>query len=508
MPTASLCTAATFRRRFMQFLAAQIVIATLIAVIGLWTSPLQDDMAEAWAWGKEFQLGYAKHPPFFAWVAGAWFLLFPRFDWCFYLLSSINAAVGFVGIWCLAGLFLEDRARLGAVLLAALVPFQTIVAINFNATSALLSTWPWVAYCFVRSMEGGGLRYAILLGVVAALALLTKYVSVLLLLSCLIASFLHPQAKCYYRSAAPYVAGLLFTALIAPHVYWLIQHNWPTIDYAMLKTWRSRTFTSIQAVNVTAVAIAAHGLMLWGFLLAFGKSGPTLLRRAVVSIKEAQCAWLWVLVLGPFLLMLACVPILNVKLSPKFLTPMFFLVPTALLALSSAEVREDHLRLITRLWLVASLGCAIAALLLSYTMFRWQIGLAQFPHREMAQLVTDEWHSVFNRPLRIVAASQDDGHALAFYSADAPSHFIEMNFAVAPWITPTWIEREGLLIVCRDADADCTDRAAKFADPHSLRRQVSVSRSHWGWKAPNRQFTLIFIAPRGVLGSWNSDARR
>ena len=33
---------------------------------------------DAFAWGREFQLGYAQHPPFWAWLRGTWFLAFPR----------------------------------------------------------------------------------------------------------------------------------------------------------------------------------------------------------------------------------------------------------------------------------------------------------------------------------------------------------------------------------------------------------------------------------------------
>jgi hypothetical protein len=50
-------TELAFRRRFTLFLAAHISVCRLVAVIGLRTSPLQEDMAEAWVWGKEFQLG-------------------------------------------------------------------------------------------------------------------------------------------------------------------------------------------------------------------------------------------------------------------------------------------------------------------------------------------------------------------------------------------------------------------------------------------------------------------
>src|ERR1700744_2447906 len=54
---------------------------------------IKHDMAEAYAWGQEFQFGYNQHPPFWAWICGAWFLIFPRANWAFALLSMLNAGV-------------------------------------------------------------------------------------------------------------------------------------------------------------------------------------------------------------------------------------------------------------------------------------------------------------------------------------------------------------------------------------------------------------------------------
>ncbi len=51
---------------------------------------LHIDVLEAYAWGKEFQLGYYAHPPFWAWIAGAWFLVFPVNNAWFILLEAIN----------------------------------------------------------------------------------------------------------------------------------------------------------------------------------------------------------------------------------------------------------------------------------------------------------------------------------------------------------------------------------------------------------------------------------
>src|ERR1039457_7200960 len=35
------------------------------------------DVAEAFAWGQKFLLGYGKHPPLAGWGAGLWFRIFP-----------------------------------------------------------------------------------------------------------------------------------------------------------------------------------------------------------------------------------------------------------------------------------------------------------------------------------------------------------------------------------------------------------------------------------------------
>ncbi|MFX8410505.1 hypothetical protein ABTL60_19750, partial [Acinetobacter baumannii] len=45
------------------------------------------DVAEAYAWGQKFLLGYGKHPPLAGWIAGVWFRIFPVTDWATYALA-------------------------------------------------------------------------------------------------------------------------------------------------------------------------------------------------------------------------------------------------------------------------------------------------------------------------------------------------------------------------------------------------------------------------------------
>ena len=160
-------------------------LAVLVVVfVAVWTAygtvsgasgAIHNDMAEAYAWGREFQLGYEKHPPFWAWIAGLWFEVLPRADWAFVLLAVCNAALGLYGSWTLIGDFAEGDKRLAATALLLLTSYYTFLALKYNANSIFLSLWPWTMHFLVRSIDDRRLADAILFGLFIGMALLSKY---------------------------------------------------------------------------------------------------------------------------------------------------------------------------------------------------------------------------------------------------------------------------------------------------------------------------------------------
>jgi hypothetical protein len=85
------------RRQLLAFLAIYVgVLATFATATGV--DSLHFDMTEMWAWGKEIQLGYGKHPPLSAWIVGLWFSVMPRSNWAFHLvviaLAPIHVRMG------------------------------------------------------------------------------------------------------------------------------------------------------------------------------------------------------------------------------------------------------------------------------------------------------------------------------------------------------------------------------------------------------------------------------
>lgn len=214
-----------------------------------------DDMLEAYSWGSLWSWGHDKHPPLFGWIAAAWFQIFPHDNMFFYLLSYAVVALGLLGVFCLTPLFLRnvfDSAfssdaylkcckKLGFLSVALLLlsfPYTTLAA-KYNANSILLMLWPWTIYFFLRATHKsqrllGGLLNSLFLGFMAALSMLGKYFSGILLVTLFFVSLL-PLYRNWYRSFSPYLSLLIFCICLAPHFYWLTQNDYPTLVYLQTK---------------------------------------------------------------------------------------------------------------------------------------------------------------------------------------------------------------------------------------------------------------------------------
>ena len=194
------------------------------------------DMLENFAWAQTFEWGSFKHPPFFAWVVGAWFAVFPTADWAYRLLAYTNVALGLWGVAVLARrLHLAHLAPSAVLLLLWALPYTTLAG-KFNANSQLLSLWPWAAVALLASFESTGrARWAwhLALGLLAAASFLSKYYSGVFLLGFLVVAFTRADGRRWLRSPWPWLALAMFVAALLPHLAWLKQHDFATLTYAM-----------------------------------------------------------------------------------------------------------------------------------------------------------------------------------------------------------------------------------------------------------------------------------
>jgi len=477
-------------------LALNLAAWTLYAAISHSTEAIHEDMTEAYVWGREFQLGYYKHPPFWAWVAGLWFLVLPAKAWAFSMLSVLNANIGLLGAWFLIGRFAEGKKRAAAIFLLLLTPCYSFLALKYNANAIFLSLWPWMAFYFVRSIDEGLRRDAVLFGALSAAAMLSKYYAVVLLLTCFVAACLHPRRKRYFASASPYLSASIAALLLAPHVWWLIATGFLPIRYAEGEA----RLTLLQSLH-NAFGYLLDCMALYGFvilLVALCSRGSLGQRwsRLVEKGRSPRFRILAVLALGPALFAAIAGLALHFPLAQTMSIGVLCLLPLLVLELFGVE---DSARLL-RLARLSAVGITFAALLASpivayEKMSRGERTAAQ-PRIEIAEVATRLWQQQTGAPLGIVAGYSPYADAVAFYSPDHPREFIGFDFGHSPWITPEAITRQGLLAVCLKGDQNCLTQAQKYAAEPCNPIEVEVVHRAWGLSAPPVAFDLLVVPPR------------
>ena len=476
---------------------------TTFATFALGYAPLHADMTEAWAWGQEFQLGYIKHPPFAPWIAGLWFTMMPKADWSYYLLASINAAVGLAGIWRLAGLFIPPLGRWAVVLMAVLTPSFTLWALKFNANAPLLSTWPWAAYFFVQSLQTRRAVVSVLTGVLGAAAVLTKYSSVVLFATFFLTALAHPNRRRYFRSSAPCLTILTGLVLISPHVWWMVGTGFSTIDYAISKTRYSVELSQGRTLAAVAGSIAALGLAAGATALAFGARIWPLLRRAAAALGDRSVAWVAVLALAPFLLTVAGHFVANLRISGGFFIPVFFALSIAFLVLSRAEVTPAVVRGVVVCVAVVWLPLLLASPLLGYQAFTRGDASTAEPRREVAIAATKVWRAAIGQRLRYVSGTEPMATAATFYSPDAPSYVMLDRPAGSRWAGAEAVRRDGLLIICRAADTICIGDASRSAGQDALRYTDNFAHTFFGRVGKPQRFVFFLLPPSNAQVIWD-----
>ncbi len=476
----------------LAYVAAMMVFSLCVRA---W-APLHHDMTEMAAWGQEFQLGYSKHPPLAAWLAGAWFMVSPNTNWSFDLLAVLVAAAGLAGVWKTAGLYLDSRGQRIAMLPLILMPALTTWALKYNANSILLGVWPWTIYFFLAMVERGRLRDAMLCGLFAGLSLLGKYYSVVLFASLLVVLLMHPRRNAVLRSAGPYLALLVGLVVIAPHLWWMFDTGASTISYALEKTHgdlADARQTTIRSLAAGLLTLAAPALLIG---LAFRNDLKSLGSRLRAGLIDPGRRWILMLAWGPFLFTILAHVVTNIRIGGDFLIPAFLMVPLAFLVQLGPPVPARPTARVTGTILAFLLVAALLSPGIGVAAYLTQRHPGLEPRAELAAAATDIWRGAMKSPLKQVAGQDRLATSVAFYSADHP-HYLDGSTTYTFTRDDPRIVRDGLLFVCPNEDAECLGRARRLLGSEGV-QHYTFTGSHrvLGYAGPMYSFQLFLVAPR------------
>lgn len=479
-------------------LIVHVSVWTWVGVVGRSNLDMPGDMVEAYGWGQSFEWGYFKHPPLSAWIVGAWFSIVPEGHLGYAVLAALNAAVGLAGIAVLARRLLPPDWALLCVAAAALTPGITTLAMRFNANAVLVSTWPWAIAMFVRMMQDGRRRDAVMCGVACALAMLGKYYSGVLLASLLICGLMLPAWRQRFATLTPWLAIATMLVCLAPHANWLLAQTDGPIQYAQAAAHEGHAAATMRALH--------FGLAQWLFpLLAFGllalavdrdRRGAAVLAALTCLVRPRREA-VWFLAVMPIVATMAATMITGARTASVWGLPIA--AGVSVLALSRARgtgARIDLQRAAHGLIGAWLLVVVLAPMLWLYSARLGSAGASE-PREELAAEIDKRWQQQFGGRLPWVTGTRVLAESVAFYASSHPRYWSFWNTALeTPWADSARVFTDGGVVICADTDTLCADHAAEWS-PHW--QNITVAKHRQGFDFSPRHYLMFVLPPKAPI---------
>src|SRR5580692_1419564 len=495
-----------------------LVIGFAIAHAVLWTVILvnlkaaQDvhmDVAEAFARGQKFQLGYGKHPPLAGWVAGLWFQMFPVADWATYLLAMTTVSIGLVISWLIALRVVDYRRAFFVVVMLAIYPIFNFKGFKYNPDLLQLVTLPLLVLAYLDAFAKRSALSGFWLGLAAALALMTKYWVLTMIGAVGLAALIHPDRLKFLRSPAPWVAIAVAIVAMIPHLMWLKEVDFVPLTYAGDVYGLSNRAQSAELVlgyighnlALLAVPVALAGLALaWTALLR----GPSAVlariwsRGANVGVNRSQALNIWliqiVVAVGPPLGGL----IFTVYMKTDWGISLFFLTPLALVAIPGLRLQRMALFRIAAIWLLLTLATLVASpYIAAREMAESPNAASSYGARsQLARELTQEWHMRFHNRWAVVAGTTEVGEPMTFYSADHPAPFTPGEVWSSGLTSIEEARRLGFIGICDTSDGRLPVCEAWMAANGKDAEQIAITTQRFFHGHPGPAITWkVYIVP-------------
>jgi 4-amino-4-deoxy-L-arabinose transferase-like glycosyltransferase len=493
-------------------LAFAMIHALLWTVILINLKAAQDvhmDVAEAFAWGQKFQFGYGKHPPLAGWVAGLWFRMFPVTDWSTYLLAMTTLALGLVISWLIALRVVDYRRAFFVVVMLAIYPIFNFKGFKFNPDLLQLVTLPLLVLAYLDAFEKRSARSGFWLGLAGALALMTKYWVLTMVGAVGLAALIHPDRLKFLRSPAPWVAIVVASVAMIPHLMWLKEVDFVPLTYAgdvyghftraqtaMLVLGYVEHNLGLLALPVLIAALAVVGISLRRPSAALARIWSP---EANASVKATQALNVWIIqivvAVGPPLGGL----IFSVYMKTDWGISLFFLTPLALVAIPQLRLPEIALFRIAAVWLVLTLATLAAS---PYIAAREitdnpNSAFSYGARSQLARELTQIWHNRFVSRWSVVAGTTEVGEPMTFYSPDHPAPLTPGEVWSSDLTSLEEAKRLGFIGVCDTTDNRLAECEAWMAKNGKDAEQVAITTQRFfkGHPGPATTWKIYIVPP-------------
>jgi 4-amino-4-deoxy-L-arabinose transferase-like glycosyltransferase len=488
------------------FVIIHVVLWSVILTVLKAAQDVHFDVAEAYAWGQKFLLGYGKHPPLSGWVAGIWFMVFPVADWSTYALAMATVGCGMMVCWLIALRVVDHRRAFLVVVMLALYPIFNFKGFKYNPDLLQLVTLPLVVLAFLDAFEKRSARSGLWLGLAGAAALMTKYWVLTMIGAIGLAALMHPARLLFLRSPAPWVAIATLAVAMIPHFIWLVQVNFLPFTYAG----DSYSISDRALIDDVVLGYVGHNLALLALPVALAAAALAWpaqgwrpfgfwSRGANSGVRISQAINVWIIqivvAIGPPIGALA----FKIYLKTDWGISLFFLTPLAVVAIPSLRIQRVALSRIAAIWLVTTLVVLVASpQIVAYEVRQYRDDAATYRARsELARQLTEVWRTRFGSRWAVVAGYTDTGEPMTFYSPDHPAPLTPNELWSSGLTSLDEAKRLGFIGICETGDWKLESCEAWMKDnaPGGERMVITTRRFFHGIAAPSTAWNVVVVPP-------------
>ena len=401
---------------FYIFLTLHLFVWVAIPSITNLNLPL--DTIEALAWGSNLEWGFDKHPPASAFFTEIFYYIFGPQDWAYYLLSQIFVIFSFFIVFKFSVKILNDNLlALLSVLLLEGIFFYNFTTPEFNVNVCQLPFWSLVVYYSWKLFEKKEINLvdSILLGSFAAIGFLSKYLFIYLLASILFMFvylfFIKKDRKFDFKHI---ISIEVFLVLLVPHLVWLFNNDFITIDYGLART-------GLEDVNLfnhikfpLIYLFKQIGILIPFFILSFLMIGKIKLN---LSLKDNKYVFLLFINLLPILLMLFTSLIIGVKIRTMWMTPFYLFFGTLVIYILKDCLNILKIKNFLYGFLIIFLLSPITYAAVSLVKDDKR---TDFPGKNIAKKIQLSWNEEFSDPINIVLGDEWHAGNLSYHLKSRP----------------------------------------------------------------------------------------
>lgn len=439
-------------RAFAAFAALHAVVWTALPTLLYPNLPL--DLIEALMYGREWQLGYDKLPPLPWWLVEIAYRTVGH-DFAYYLLSQLAVVAALALVFATARRLVDGAGALASVLVVDGLHYVNYTSVKFNHDVVQLPFWALAGYALHRALRGGRLADWLLLGFAVGMSLWAKYFVIILVAPMILFGLFDRHARKALRTPGPYAAALLALIVAAPHLAWLVGHDFLPLAYAehravMPRGWYDHLWHPLQfAIGqafflLPALAIAAP-------LLVASAGAETPRAAGADAFDRRLIGWL---AFGPMATVLALSAVTGRGTVAMWGYPLWLFFGLWLVLQARRADEERWLARLIGVWAVVFAALALAFVvnyaLLPRVDHRYRAVF--FPGASLAREIESRYRAATGSPPAYVIGTMWDGGNVEHYAANHPRNLVDGEPERAPWIDLADLRRRGAVVVWTDGD--------------------------------------------------------